>query len=193
MLEIITNIGELQTKIMYSIIVAGKSAKFANAVVGQWLLKCVRPNELTFDAVRRHRKNGTLEGRFRAIKAGNYTKLVGAMSALVDSNIDLTTCAPQDLEAIKGIGPKTSRFFIVWTRPEEKYAVLDVHILRWLKSLGYDVPNSTPQSAKKYAQIEQWFLSEAAKAKKTPRELDYEIWIAGSKTENKIVCGQAIK
>lgn len=185
--ETINDINEVQARLMYSIIVAGKSANFANAVMERWLVANA-PDVATplFQIIKRLRDQGALEESFRKARTGNYSKLVAAMSQIVDMEIDFQTCTPADLEVVKGIGPKTSRFFIMWIRPWERYAALDVHILRWLRNIGYDVPSSTPQSSKKYANIEKWFISEADKAKMSPRELDAIIWDAGSKSKNEI-------
>ena len=82
---------------------------------------------------------------------------------------------PEELEEIHGIGPKTSRFFIMWTRPGANYAALDTHILKWLALRGHKVPKSTP-SGKKYKEIEKIFLREAAELGMSPQELDTIIW-----------------
>ena len=175
----ITDPFELQSRLIYSIVVAGKSATFANAVMIRWY--CNREEgELPFDMARRLEGDGRLEQSFREARSGNYGKLTKAVSTLIRTELDLLTCQPQDLEKIHGIGPKTSRFFILWTRPDAKFAALDVHILRWLRLQGYDAPKATPQSGQKYAILEQAFLKEAEKRGKTARELDFEIWEAGS-------------
>ena len=95
--------------------------------------------------------------------------------------IDLETCTAEDLEAIPGIGQKTSRFFITHSRPNQNYAILDTHILAWLKSLGYnDIPKSTP-AGKRYQEIEQLFLFEAKKRNVSAADLDLQIWKERSK------------
>lgn len=176
---------EIQARLIYSVIVAGKSAKFANSVITKWIFLNVHPDELPFDALRRLVQKGTVENSFREAKTGNYGKLRKFAEQIIKADLDLMTCTPDQLEKVSGIGPKTSRFFIMWIRPEEHYAALDVHILRWMARQGYEVPRSTP-SRKKYALIEKQFLKEAEKRGKTPRELDLEIWEAGSTAANVI-------
>jgi hypothetical protein len=131
---------------------------------------------------------GQLEDRLRAARTGNYTKLAKAFAQIApkvnSGELDLRTCAADDLETIHGVGPKTSRFFITWTRPNARHAVLDVHILRWLRQRGHDVPASTPASQKRYAEIEEMFLKIADEFGSTPRELDAAIWAAGSGHED---------
>jgi thermostable 8-oxoguanine DNA glycosylase len=90
--------------------------------------------------------------------------------------LDLRTCTFDDLETIKGIGRKTSRCFLLHSRPDQQLAGLDTHILKWLKSKGYSVPKATPSSLVKYNKITGYFLEEARKAGKTPAEMDLEIW-----------------
>ncbi len=183
----ITDLSELQLRLLYSIIVAGKSAIFANNVMQKWIAENIEDNELPFDCLKRLNKQNELLLSFQKAKTGNYNKIYTAAKEITNTELDLFSCLPEDLEKIKGIGPKTSRFFIMWTRPKEVYAALDIHILRWLRNLGYDVPKSTPQSTKKYKEIEKIFLQEAQKRGKTPRELDAEIWENSSGSVNIII------
>ena len=86
------------------------------------------------------------------------------------------------LQNIAGIGLKTARFYWMNCVPNQNYAILDTHILKWLRMQGYDVPKSTP-SKNKYLKIEQIFLEEAKKRNKTPIELDLEIWLSYAKKQ----------
>lgn len=167
---------ELQYRLIYSLVVAGKSAGFAENVMRSFPFKEQSP----FDAVRKWTRAGQLGATLRACRTGNYGKLEAALRALLDSGLDLATCSPEELETIHGIGPKTSRFFILWTRPAYRCAALDVHILRWLRGQGYDAPRNTPPASKRYQELEAAFLAEADKRGVTPRELDWQIWEASS-------------
>lgn len=187
--ELITDPRELEWRIFYSIVVAGKSAKFANDVVARWQTSYVLNQESLFDAMRELHQLGYLRTSFEDVRTGNYGKLTSAMSELIYSNIDLRTCSPEDLETIKGIGPKTSRFFILWTRPEAPYAALDVHILRWLGERHVGVPRTTPQSKTRYRALETLFLQEAERRGLTPRQLDWKIWSEGSTAANIVPTG----
>ncbi len=176
---------ECESKILYSIIVAGKTAIFADQKTKQLLENCL-PEEMPFNMLRRLILTNQLELIIRKVGVGNYTKFSIAVRELLNSNIDFETCKPEDLEKIKGIGPKTSRFFIMWIRPGETYAALDVHILRWLRNLGYDAPKHTPTNKKKYSELEKAFIEEAKAHGRTPRQLDLEIWEDGSKRKNNV-------
>lgn len=173
---------ELQLKLLYTVIVAGKSAKFANNVIKKLFGGY---EELPFDIIRGWIDDGKLRDNLLLCNTGNYNKIERTFTEIVESDIDLDWCTPEDLEAIHGIGPKSARFYIVWTRPWEEYAVLDVHVLRWLSQRGYDVPRSTPP-LKRYKEIESLFLAEAEEAGINPRDLDLAIWLEGSGEENKV-------
>lgn len=106
---------------------------------------------------------------------GNYNLKSITFKTLAESSIDLKTCTVDDLESIMGIGPKTARCFLIHSRPNQRLAGLDVHILRFLSDRGYKVPKSTPVG-KKYKEIEQWFIKEADRENKDIATFDLEIW-----------------
>lgn len=170
------NTAELQWALIYSVIVAGKSAKFADKVMMRLLPMPCDP----FGEVRQWIEWGTLADELRHAKTGNYGKLEKCLRELTVATLDLSTCSPTGLEGIHGIGPKTSRFFILWTRPDTKCAALDVHVLRWLRGLGYDAPKATPQNPSRYAVLESHFLWEADQRGVTARVLDHAIWVEGA-------------
>lgn len=171
-------IWEREARLIYSVIVAGKSADFADVAVRRLIDGDVAATP--FEQIRSTISVGDLDKRLRFARVGNYAKIEKCLRELVVAGVDLLTCTPDDLEKIHGIGRKTSRFFILWTRPEEKHAALDVHILRWMRSLGYDAPKATPSNQKKYAELEKAFLAEADKRGMSARDLDYKIWSEGA-------------
>lgn len=167
-----------QHQLIYSLIVAGKSASFARDAINRLFPGYPPP----FKTVRGWIRRGCLSQKLMDSRTGNYTKLEKALRQLVSlRDLDLTCCSVSDLEAVHGIGPKTARFFVLWTQPTAQCAALDVHILRWLRSLGYDAPRQTPASRKRYHELEQIFLQEAVKRNITPANLDRKIWEAGVK------------
>lgn len=168
---------ELQLRLLYAVIVAGKSAKFAEQAMAK--LFAGLGDELPFHRIQVWFCNGYLDHKLRMAKVGNYGKVFKAFHELAFADLDLRTCSPSELEAIHGIGPKTARFFIIWTRRDARVAALDVHILRWLRELGHNAPRQTPQG-KKYAELETIFLAEAEKRGLSPQALDAQIWSNGS-------------
>lgn len=172
---------DLQWKLIYAMIVAGKTARFANDKVDR--LRAILGYELPFDTLA-EMTDAALDALVRRVGTGNYTKLAQGLRALAGAGLDLATCGPGELQAIHGIGPKTARFFILWTRPGARYAALDVHVLRWLRARGHKAPTTTPQAESAYRRLEEIFLAEADKRNLTPRELDLRIWEASSTAPN---------
>lgn len=108
---------------------------------------------------------------------GNHSVKSQAFVQLAYSGLNLRTCTIDDLEKIKGIGPKTSRAFILHTRPNQRVAAVDTHLLKFLKDNGVqDVPKSTPAKGKTYRRLEEAFLTLCDQAGRIPVEYDLEIW-----------------
>jgi len=165
---------KLEWKLIYSVVVAGKNARFAEAVMAKLFEK---NGAAPLDQVRSW---ADIDKHLRKARSGNYNKIARCLAQLIKDCPDLATCEPHELEKFYGIGPKTSRFFILWTRPQARYAALDVHILRWMSNQGYNVPKATPQSMKRYRAIEELFLKEADARGVPPAKLDWAIWVEGS-------------
>ena len=112
-----------------------------------------------------------------ASKVGQYGRLTkGIMQSL---DLDLATCTLDELLSIHGVGNKTSRFFLLHTREGCDYAVLDTHILAWLRNRGIpDVPKSTPTNGKEYRRLERAFryLSRLAYPFLSDAEIDLLVW-----------------
>jgi hypothetical protein len=118
----------------------------------------------------------------RAARTGNYRKLSRALPELARSGLDLRRCSVADLEALYGVGPKTARYFILHTRPDARVAALDTHVLKYLSTLGHEVPKSTPSSGRRYAELEKAFLAEADSLGLSPAHLDLLVWTSYSKS-----------
>ena len=127
---------ELQWRLLYSIFVANKTSEFAEkktlAFIGM-----LNKDELPFDYIKTL-DDFWLDNTLRFIGVGQYRRTVPALRGIV--NLNLRTCTIDDLEAVKGIGMKTSRFYLMCIKRDSDVATLDVHVLRWMKSQGYDVP-----------------------------------------------------
>ena len=163
---------ELEELLIFTILVAGKTAKTIApraAVLHQYLQVT---NNLDID---------DLVAVMKRIGLGPYNKAQTIIEAL---RLDLRTCTIEDLEKIKGIGPKTAKAFIMWSRPNIQQAILDTHVLKWLKSQGVDnVPKSTPSRGPTYDRLEQEFLSRVPEGM-TPAEFDLVIWRSYSEKTN---------
>lgn len=110
----------------------------------------------------------------KKFKVGQYERLIESVSDLIQLG-DLKSVTVEQLENCFGIGPKTARFFIVHSRPNQQHAVLDTHILRWMRGKGIETPTNTPQG-KKYAEFEKKFLTFVADSGMSVAEFDLNIW-----------------
>lgn len=108
---------------------------------------------------------------------GCYNQRAYTFRALMNSDLDLQTCTVDDLEKISGIGPKTSRFFLLHTRENVQVAVIDTHILKFLRERNYPIPLKVTLTPKRYAQYEKWFIGIwMAESDLTLAEFDLKLW-----------------
>lgn len=179
---------ELQEFLLFAIIVAGKTAYIQANKLELFLNTCRKDFKLDnvepFQVLKILNSNKLLEQYIIDCKLGQYRKTIKAFLYLINNDLDLEKCTVDDLEKIPGVGPKTSRFFILHSR-KEKVAVLDVHILKWISNLGYNkVPKTTPSNPKVYKKLEQIFLDYCIENDKDPAQLDLEIWKTYAKRNN---------
>lgn len=109
-------------------------------------------------------------------RTGQYSRLVSAVRGL--SRLNLRVCSLDDLLSIKGVGQKTARFFLLHSRKDVNVAVLDTHILRWMRHQGVSTPSATPTSVVLYKKLEAEYhhLRSAFFPNLTPAQADLEIW-----------------
>lgn len=166
---------ELQYNIIFWICAAGKNGTTISRLLDALWETINLENDYPFNVI----KNDSLENLAWTLQVhgiGCYKLKARAILEIANSDIDLKTCTTEDLERIHGIGMKTSRCFILHTRPNERYAGLDTHILKFLRTYGIDAPISTPSSKKKYLELEKKFIEIADSLEVTPAELDLAIW-----------------
>jgi thermostable 8-oxoguanine DNA glycosylase len=114
------------------------------------------------------------------------------LKAFAENDIDLKTATRDEIvKKVKGVGYKLASMFLRNTRGED-HAVLDVHILRWIKeqiktkclhneslypSKSYDLSNvDVILKGLTYKEIEDLFRDMAKERGKTMTQLDIEIW-----------------
>lgn len=136
---------ELETFWLFCLFVAGKNSDTASIKLSQ-LLEDMSPWDTPFSYL----KAIDIHNKLLSVKSGQYTRLSKAIEQSID--LDLRNCDLNDLINIYGVGPKTARFFLLHTREDCEYAVLDTHILKWLRNHAgyYDAPKNTPQSKQDY-------------------------------------------
>lgn len=179
---------ELEQRLLYSVIVAGKTATFADEASERLYRLLDGPTPLQYLS-KLHLDD--IEALCKTARTGAYKKNAKAFYELSRNPPDLRTCTPEDLEKYHGVGMKTARFFIVWTRPEARYAVLDTHILRWLRQRGVWTPDRSPRYERDYLRLEAIFIKIADSLGLTPRQLDWKIWQEASGYRGSVQDGPA--
>jgi thermostable 8-oxoguanine DNA glycosylase len=163
---------ELQEFLLFCVCVAGKSSEQQAVKLHNFL---VTGEAFTPFGLIRYIGATNLRIELETVKMGQYTRICKAFMAIVNANLDLTTCSLKDLEAIPGVGPKTARFFMLHSREGQEVAVLDTHILGWMRSRGWKAPKATP-SQPLYGKLEVAFLMECVWGGQSPATLDLAIW-----------------
>ena len=164
--------------LIFSIIVAGRNAKMATEKTWR-LLEFTWGEETPFDLIKHYIDHNTLTQKLKSLKIGQYTRIEKALKDIINLNVE--TCTLDDLLACHGVGNKTARFFLLNTRKDAEYAVLDTHVLKWLNSLfgnWMSVPKSTPTSGSRYALWEYKAIQTMKKEypERTLAQADFEIW-----------------
>jgi thermostable 8-oxoguanine DNA glycosylase len=180
---------------LFSLMVAGKNARViaeacerfvqaARTVHGQ--LVPVPGADLRTVLRDLHQQPGRIRSLLEAARTGKYVLLTRALFESRD--LDLRTCTVPDLEQVYGVGPKTARFFLLHTRPDQRLAVLDTHILAHLRTVGLrGVPYVTPAHPTTYRLWELVVLGLAGDAGLTPAAFDLWVWNQRSKNGRKEV------
>jgi len=165
---------ELEDFFILCICVAGKKASVQRQKVSAFLMD--RAGLSPFEYLSELKDSKVLGKRLREIKIGQYKRIEKSLSWLASNPLNLETCSIQQLEEVPGIGPKTSRFFVLYSRGTP-VGVLDRHIMRWLKEIGYaDAPSLTPPRHS-YPKWEKVFLEEATKRNMNALDLDAKVWL----------------
>ena len=174
---------DLELFAVFAVCVAGKKAQQTADKVNEHFRDVQTPTkQLTpFETIKSLIGANIFGGYLQHARFGQYKRIYRALRDLAESSIDLKTCTVEDLEAIHGIGPKTSRFIIMHSRPNQRLATLDTHILRWMRDQGIETPKATPQSKKLYKELEDKFLTLCDKCAILPSQLDLKIWKQYSK------------
>lgn len=165
---------ELELFWLFCGVVAGKTAKVQAQKLARFLERL--PGTTPFVRIEQARLDGQLVTMLMRAKLGQYRRLGPFMTQSAARLAGkLKTCTLGDLESIHGVGPKTARMFLMFTRPNQRYAALDTHVLKHLKAEGYDVPKVTP-SGKRYLELEQTFLGLADASGMSVADYDLMIW-----------------
>lgn len=164
---------ELRQLLAFSIAVAGKHAKgTANAVdrlleLGDKCYNCVDPFGIIGAYYTQFHLKDTAT-LLQNLGFGCYTSRAKyfvdmfyrlTTSGMTYTHLNLSTCTVDDLELCQGIGPKTARFFLLYTRENQRLAALDTHIWKVVRDNFPDAPAKIPSTKKQYKFWEAKFLS----------------------------------
>lgn len=178
--SIVTNFNrtdaELELYWLFCQVVAGKTARTQAKALEKFLL--IENLATPFDCIRAMIAKGTLRDNLETARLGQYTRLTAGFT--MSLQLDLRKDDVHRLKEIPGVADKTSRFFLIHSRANQNIAVLDRHVVKYLGTLGYDVPLGTP-NPKQYPVLEQAFLEEAKKVNMTPADFDLMLWNKFSK------------
>ena len=176
---------ELELMILFWILAAGKNGVTAAQCLNKMLSYFAEEinnnfpipgeNLSPFDIIQYIIDEYDLASEMKRFGIGCFNNKAKSFKELIKSRINLRQCTVDDLEAIYLIGAKTARCFLLHSRPNQKYAGLDRHVLKFMADQGIEVPKSTP-NGKKYRELEIKFLEMCDKVDKTPAEYDLEIW-----------------
>lgn len=172
---------ELEELLLFCIAAANKPAK-TTATKVDWFLRqqhCERRRGSPFKKVRSLIRAGLLEKQLKWARLSPYTKNRVACYNLSELPWYLDEVTLDQLLTIHGIGEKTARMYLLYTRPNQSLAVLDVHVLRWMGARGHVIPKWHP-TGNVYRKLEVSFLNECLAAGKTPVEMDREIWTSNA-------------
>ena len=163
---------------LFCICVPSKPARTQARKLEQLLL--YRNTATPFDYIRAlDKKPGALVEELQNARLRQYKRIGRAFRLVL--GIDLGSVSVEALERL--VGRKTARFFLIHSRPGLRLAILDTHILKYLRTQGVrGVPKTTPTSGKEYARLEQAYLDVLAKQGITDlAKHDLMIWTMASR------------
>lgn len=168
---------ELELFWLFCAVVAGKTAttqaKLLNGFLGDLDAHPNKP-DLPFNRIIWADVRKKLYDKLVASRLGQYNRLYHFMVQSV--LLDLRTCTVSDLEAIPGCGPKTARMFLMFTRPNQRFAALDTHVLKHLRANGIEAPKTTPPAGPTYRRLEAEFLKLVDASGMTVEDYDLMVW-----------------
>ena len=165
---------ELEEFLLFTIMVAGKSAIQTAKKLNEFLYFADNKKSPLDTIIDRDNRSCLLYA-MRMCKLGQYDRLEKAFKGIIQFKNRLKSVSIDELESVAGIGSKTSRFFILHSRPNQQIAVLDTHILKYMASKGYKVPKSTPPK-NKYGAIEEQFIQLAKDNNMSVADFDLQVW-----------------
>lgn len=183
---------ELEELMLFAVCVAGKNARTQAKKLATFLDKVVGPDlefKSPFQYIEKLIRDGLFRDELEKSKLGKYGLLIKSFKYLVThfSSGLLRKASLDELELTPGVGLKTARFFVLHSRSDSRVAVIDTHLLKYLKREfpNIDVPKVTPQQYGVYRQMENLFLQKCDEEGVTPYEGDLTCWLTkGERLKN---------
>ena len=167
--------GQLEAFFVFCPAVAGKKASMIANQADDFIRNCGYSGT-PFERIQAMIQDNTLLDNMQRSHIGKYSLLSKCYQQAIEANLDLRNVTVDELEKINGFGMKTSRFFILHSQKEANVAVIDTHVLKFLRDIGIDnVPDTIP-TGKEYLRLEQIVLQEAEKANMKMSDFDLSIW-----------------
>lgn len=163
----------LEEYFLFCVAVAGKKAVMIAAKVAEFL-EGSQPGESPFEYVLRLDGEGSLAARLKETRIGKYALLAKAYPAAARLG-DVSAATVEELEALPGVGPKTARFFVLHSRKDARVAVIDTHVLKFLRERGHETPKGFPTGAA-YRRLEGLMLDEMEASGLSRAEFDLAVW-----------------
>ena len=177
--------GELEELMLFAVCVAGKNARIQAIKLDAFLGTVTSPFNYITELINKN----TLRTELQKSRLGKYNLLEKAFRYLAKnfSSGLLRNTSIEELEATPGVGMKTARFFALHSRSNSRVAVIDTHLLKYLKREfpQVDVPKITPFVARIYNHMERLFLQRCDEQGVTPHEGDLTCWLTkGDRIKN---------
>jgi hypothetical protein len=164
---------ELEEWWLFSVLVAGKTAATQARLLERFLTSIPKKGS-PFEKVASLASTGALEDHMKEARLGQYSRLVPCFTQSLA--LDLRNDPIEAFEAIHGVGPKTARMFLMHSRPNQRLAAIDTHVLKHLREKGFAAPKTTPPAGKLYRKLEEQFLMLADEAGESPADYDLRVW-----------------
>lgn len=151
---------ELEEFLLFSILVAGKNSNIQAKKLSDFLsMGSGEECKFPFTYLKLLDYLNSLEKEIKKYKFGQYSRILPCFREIVERFKDkLSTVTLEELLSVKGIGLKTAKLFLVHSRENYRGAVLDTHLMKYMRQMGYeDAPQATPPP-KQYLIWEQKFL-----------------------------------
>jgi thermostable 8-oxoguanine DNA glycosylase len=169
---------QLEEFLLFGILVAANHAPTVAKKLDAMLSE-INGHSQPFAALARYRKK---HGSLLPLLAKHPVRFFRQKSLFLEdlldkqANLNLRTATPAQLETVKGVAEKTSRFFILHSRPHARVAALDTHVLSFLTDLGYLEPGEPRPKGARYRYLQDVFLTLADESGQTPAAFDLSIW-----------------